>query len=289
MTKHDGNGLSRRDLLRLAGAGVATSLAATAAPRKASATAGGRLPIGLQLWSVRFECEKSLEKTLAAIARMGFEGVEFAGYYGRAAAELRRLLDENGLRCCGTHTALATLLGDELARTIEFNQVLGNKFLIVPHLDEERRRTLADWKATAALFSDLAEKTAGHGMRVGYHNHDFEFRLLEGELLWDAFFGTASAKVVMQVDVGNCLAGGGDPIAVLRRYPGRAATIHVKEHSRSRPDAFIGEGDVAWKTVFEICETSGGTEWYIVEYEREGQPALTAVARCLENLRRMGK
>jgi sugar phosphate isomerase/epimerase len=283
------DGISRRDLLRLAGAGVAACLAGTAARRPAAAMAEGRLPIGLQLWSVRFDCEKNLEQTLAAVARMGYQGVEFAGYHGRAAAALRRLLDDNGLRCCGTHTSLASLLDDELARTIEFNKTLGNKFLIVPHLGEERRRTLADWKTTAALFSELAEKCAPHGMRVGYHNHDFEFRALEGETLWDAFFATASAQVVMQIDVGNCLVGGGDPLTVLKRYPGRAVTIHLKEHSKTKPDAFIGEGDVLWKEVFEICETSAGTEWYIAEYEREGQPALPAVARCLENLRRMGK
>jgi sugar phosphate isomerase/epimerase len=279
--------LDRRDALRLAALGAAGTLLGAAAPREAWAMDGSLLPLGLELYSVREDCARDLPQTLAAVARMGYAGVEFAGYHGRSAAELRKLLDDDGLRCCGTHTGLDTLLGDELARTIDFNLTLGNRFLIVPWIAEERRRTLRDWKATAALFGELAEKVDAHGLRVGYHNHSFEFGTLEGEGLWDAFFGTTSPKVVMQVDVGNCLAGGGDPLAILRRYPGRAATLHVKEFSRANPAAVVGEGEVDWPSIFRVCESTAGTEWYIVEHE--SQPALTAVARCLANLRRMGK
>ena len=89
----------------------------------------------------------------------------------------------------------------------------------------------------------------------------------------------------MQLDTGNCLEGGGDPVALLKRYPGRAASIHAKEFSRTKPDVFLGDGDVPWKAVFEACEVPGGIQWYIVEYEHESQPALPAVDRCLQNLR----
>jgi sugar phosphate isomerase/epimerase len=288
-SKANGAQLDRREALHLAALGVAGACLGTAAPRVARAMDATQVPIGLELYSVRDDCARDLPKTLAAVARMGYAGVEFAGYHGRSAVELRQLLDDNGLRCCGTHTALDTLLGDELARTIDFNQTLGNRFLIVPWIAEERRRTLQQWKATAALFSELAEKAGSRGLRVGYHNHSFELGTLEGEGLWDAFFGTTSPKVVMQVDVGNCLAGGGDPLAILKRYPGRALTIHVKEFSRTDPGAFVGEGQVDWPSLFQVCESTGGTEWYIVEYEHESQPALTAVARCLANLRKLGK
>ena len=84
------------------------------------------IPIALQLYSVRHECEKALPGVLHAVAAMGYDGVEFAGYYGRSAQELRRMLDDVGLRCAGTHTGLNTILGDELPRTIEFNRTLGN-------------------------------------------------------------------------------------------------------------------------------------------------------------------
>src|SRR5437764_13789952 len=99
----------------------------------------GCIPIALQLYSVRKDCEQDLPGTLKAVAKMGYDGVEFAGYYGRSAQELRSMLDDLGLKCCGTHTGLNTILPEELERTAEFNRTLGNRFLIVPGLSAERR------------------------------------------------------------------------------------------------------------------------------------------------------
>lgn len=281
----DGRTMGRRDVLRL---GATAAAAAWAASRGGRALAAGKVPIGVQLYSVRKDCEKDLPGTLAAVGKAGYQGVEFAGYYGRSAADLRKLLDANGLKCCGTHTALDTLEGEALAKTIEFNQTIGNEFLIVPWLPEERRKTAADWKKLAAQFDALADEVAPHGMRVGYHNHNFEFVPVEGSTPWDLFFGGTKKAVVMQVDTGNCIEGGGDPVAILRKYPGRAATLHVKAYSKKKPDAFVGDDEIPWKDVFAACE-AGGIDWYIVEYEQEGQPAIPAVARCLQNLRAMGK
>ena len=249
----------------------------------------GSIPIGLQLYSVRKDCASDPAGTIAAVAEMGYDGVEFAGYHGYEASELRKLLGDVGLTCCGTHIGLDTLLDDELERTIEFNAILGNKFLIVPGLPEERRNSRAAWLETARLFNELAEKVEPHGMRVGYHNHMVEFSPMEGETPWDTFFGNAKPEVVMQMDTGNALHGGGDPVRFLKRYPGRAATVHLKEYSASNDKALIGEGDIDWDDLFDACETVGGTEWYIVEQESYAYPPLECVKRCLENLRRMGK
>ncbi len=280
--------LSRRSALRL-GLGGAAALWASGASGREQGPAPTRLPIGLQLYSVRHDCEKDVPGTLQALAKMGFEGVEFSGYYGRSATELRKLLDDNGLSCCGSHTDLDTILGDELTRTVEFNRTLGNPFLVVSGIPEERRQTADDWRELARLFDEAAERVAPEGMRVGYHNHDHEFRPLDGSTAWDLFFGGTSKNVVMQIDTGNCIEGGGDPVSLLQKFPGRAASIHLKEFSKSDPDAFVGDGDVPWKAILEACEGVGGTEWYILEYEHETQPALLSVARCLENLRAMGK
>src|ERR1051325_11600924 len=93
---------------------------------------GKPLQVGLQLYSVRDDCAKDLPGVLKAVAKMGYTGVEFAGYHGRTAQELRQLLDENHLECYGTHIGLETLIGENLEKTIEFNKVLKNKFLCVP-------------------------------------------------------------------------------------------------------------------------------------------------------------
>jgi sugar phosphate isomerase/epimerase len=248
-----------------------------------------RIPIALQLYSVREDCANDLPGTLAAVAKMGYEGVDFAGYYDRSAEELRKMLDDLGLKVAGTHTQLNTLLGDELEPTVEFEAALGNKFLIVPGLPEERRSTRAAWLETAEIFNGIAEKLKPHGMKTGYHNHHIEFAPMDGELPWDTFFGNTSDGVVMQIDLGNCLHGDADPVPFLERYPGRADTVHLKEYSATNDKALIGEGDVRWADVFELCETTGNTEWYIVEQESYAHPPMECVDLCLKALKEMGK
>jgi len=134
-----------------------------------------KIPIALQLYSVREDCARDLPGTIEAVAKMGYDGVEFAGYYGRNAKELRKLCDNVGLPIVSTHIGLDILLGDELKKTVEFHHILGCKFLIVPGLAESRRNSRAAWLDTAKLFNEIAEKLAPEGMRTGYHNHSIEF------------------------------------------------------------------------------------------------------------------
>jgi len=249
-----------------------------------------KIPIALQLFSVRIDCTRDFPETLEAVAKMGYEGVEFAGYYGRSADELRNMLDNLGLKVAGTHIGIENLLGDKLEETIEFNHTLGNKFLIVPSLPEERRNSKAAWLETARLMNEIAKKLRPKGMHVGYHNHMVEFQSIEGKLPWDIFFGATNPDVVMQLDTGNAMYGGVSPdgvLDILKRYPGCATTVHLKEFSSTNKQALIGEGEMEWKEFFSLCETIGGTEWYIVEQESHAIPPLECVRRCLKNLRKM--
>lgn len=248
-----------------------------------------RIPIALQLYSVREDCARDLPGTLAAVARMGYEGVEFAGYHNRSAEELRRLCDANGLKVVGTHIGLNTLQGEELEKTVAFNKVLGNRYLIVPGLPEERRSSRAAWLETARIFDGIATRLAPHGMWTGYHNHHIEFTPMDGELPWDTFFGNTRKEVVMQLDTGNMYHGGAEPVGFLAKYPGRAQLVHLKEFSSTNDKALIGEGEVRWDQVFTLCESSAATEWYIVEQESYAYPPLECVDRCLRNLKTMGK
>jgi sugar phosphate isomerase/epimerase len=282
--------LSRRDFLKQSA--LAAAACAAAAPLRLFAAGeygGKRIPVGLQLYSVREQCAKDLPGTLAAVAKMGYKGVEFAGYYGRDAKTLRQLLDDNGLKCCGTHTGLDTLLGDNLPKTIEFNQTLGNKFLIVPGLPGERTQSRQAWQQTADLFNELADKVKKHKMRVGYHNHTIEFKELDGEQPWDTFFGRTKKEVVMQFDTGNAMQGGGDATVYLKKYPGRAATVHVKPFSKAKGNALMGDDELPWKEIFRLCETTGRTEWYIIEYESDAYPPLISVEKTMEVMKKWGK
>ena len=248
-----------------------------------------RIPIALQLYSVRDDCAGDLSLTLQAVAQMGYEGVEFAGYYDRTAQELRDMCDDLGLKVAGTHTGIDTLLGDELANTVEFNQTLGNSYLIVPGLPEEYRGSQQAWRDTAKLFNDIAEQIADQGMFTGYHNHTGEFEALEGGLPWDTFGRNTRYDVVMQIDIGHALRAGADPVSYIERYPGRAKLVHIKEYSATNDKANVGEGDVPWDAVFQACETVGGTEWYIVEQETYAYPPIECAERCIDSLRKMGK
>ena len=246
------------------------------------------IPIGLQLYSVRKECEKdggkNFANVVAAVAEMGYEGVEFAGYYGWQAGDIRKVLDDNGVVCCGAHVGIDTLLGDRLAGSIEFHRTIGNRFLIVPGLPEQYRNSAAAWAATGEVFNGIAEAIGPHGMVTGYHNHTVEFQPLQGRVPWDILAEATADEVVLQLDIGNAMHGGGDCAAYLRKYPGRTVTLHVKEFG-GPPTAAVGEGEVDWEEILPLAAEAGGTEWYIVEHERDPATVLDDVRRCLENLR----
>ncbi len=274
--------LSRREFLGAAGAAAVTLSLGSAV--SARAAAAGKIPFGLQLYSLREQCKTDLAGMLAAVSKIGYKGVEFAGYHGHSAADLRKMLDDNGLVACGTHTPYDSVLGNKLKETVEFNRVIGNKFLIVPWMTGKSKQ---EWLDKAKLFNEIADKVKGDGMWVGYHAHAHDFQKFDGESAWDIFFGNTKPQVIMQLDTSNCLQGGADPVAVLHKYPGREQTIHLKAFSPD-PEAVIGEDKVNWKEVFAFCESKGKTQWYIVEHETSKDP-LDAVKRNFAALKAMGK
>jgi len=280
--------LSRRDFLATTAASAAlAAMGAGCTDALKCGAANRKIPVGVQLYSVRADCAKDLPGTVAAVAKMGYEGVEFAGYYNYSAKDLRKILDDNGIKCCGTHTAMDTLSDQNLAATIEFNHIIGNKYLIVPSLAAGGPDPRATWLKHAERFNVLAEKVRPHGMWVGYHSHAGDFKPIDGQMPWDLLFGNTKPGVIMQIDIGNTMGGGGDPIAYLKRYPGRSLTIHLKEYSATNKNAIIGEGDVNWNEVFTLCETTGHTQWYIIEEEKDAYPPLKGVELCLKNYKKL--
>jgi sugar phosphate isomerase/epimerase len=249
-----------------------------------------RIPIALQLYSVREDCAKDFRGTIEAVAQMGYEGVEFAGYYDHSAQDLKKLLDDNGLVCAGTHTAINTIQGDHLRRSIEFNATLGNPFLVVPWIGAEYRDSKDNFKRLADELSSAAAIASEQNAYIGYHNHDFEFRALEdGTVPMSYIFQNTPDNVILQLDTGNALHGGLSAEPLIEEFPGRSKTIHLKEYSATNPNALIGEGDVNWMNVFEKCEGVGGTQFYIVEVEQYPLAPLECARKSLEAVKTMGK
>ena len=279
--------MNRRTFLRNSAGAAALGLSLSKLQAMALAATDKKIPIGVQLYSVRDAAAKDLAKILQAIKAMGYDGVEFAGYYGHDAKTIRKMLDDTGLKCCGTHTGLQEVLGENFDKTVEIHKTLGTRFIVVPGGIDHYLASIPGNEVTAFLFNEIADKLNKLDMELGYHAHGGDFRKLDGETAWDRFFAKTRQNVFMQMDIGNCLASGGDPYEPIAKFPNRSKTIHIKEWSDN--GAPVGEGKVDWKRIFELCETVGGTEWYVVEHEVGSAEDLGGIEACIKNLRNMGK
>ena len=281
--------MNRRSFLKTAGAAGAfgLSLASTASVRAESK----KIPIAVQVYSVRDAASKDLPGVLKQIAEMGYQGVEFAGTYGHSAEKVKAMLDAAGLVCVGTHLSVEALLGETFDETVAYNKTIGNPNLVVAGGLAKAIATDAGNRFTAYLFSELAQKAKKAGCRVGFHAHGGDFTDIDGQTAWDLFFERTDPEVIAEMDIGNTLACGADPYKAMEKFPGRGRLIHLKACGEQGP-IIGGAGDrVDWKRAFEICESTAGTEWYIVEQEGGANSAdpMDAVAGCMENLKKMGK
>lgn len=274
------NTLSRRDVLKTGAAGaLALSLPGFALAKGNGAPKAG---IALQLYSIRNDCGKDFDAALAWVAKTGFEAVEFAGYhnYANNPEGLRKKLDELGLKVAATHIGTATLVGDNLKKTIDFHKAIGCKYLCVP--GDGRFSKPDESKVLAEIFNTAAEELKKVGMATGYHNHTHEFKKDGDKTYWELFAERTSQDVVLQQDVGWTTVAGYDPAEMIRKYPGRSQVIHCKpsmvEGDAGR--AILGEDSVKWVPVFEACRDVGGTEWLTIE--QEAYPGGMSPMECTE-------
>lgn len=280
--------LSRRTFLK------STLIASTVAGLKpalwAATTSSPR--ISVQLYSVRDDCAKDFDAALAQISKIGFAGVEFAGYhkYGGKARELRKKLDDLNLVAAGTHIGTGSFRGEEMKRTIEFHQILGSKFLIVPgdrdFTDPEKSKALAE------TFNTAAATLKPLGMYCGYHNHKNEFNKDGDKTFWDLFAERTNKDVVLQQDCGWSAAAGLNPAELVRRHPGRTKITHFKPTVvRDEPGkkAILGQDSVNWVSVLKACREVGGTEWVTVEQEvyPDGKSPMECTALSLAGLKKI--
>lgn len=278
---------TRRDVLKLSTVGFA----AMALPRLVGAAAKS-IPVSVQLYSVRDACSNDFDKALEQVAKMGFEGVEFAGYhsYSGKPKELKARLDSLGLKSAGTHIGTGQLEGDNLQRTIDFHHEIGCKYLIVPgdgdFTNPEKHKLLAE------RFNKAAAALKPHGMYTGYHNHTHEFTKLDGKTYWEIFADSTSEDVVLQQDVGWTTHAGMDPVALIKKYPGRTKILHFKPDVPQGVEGkspIIGQDAVNWTGIIEACYAVGGTEWMTIEQEwyPQGISPMEATNMSLVGLRKI--
>lgn len=265
--------LSRRKFVALMGA----------APL-AAAVKGNRVPVGLTLYSVRDGLKQDQAKTLAAVAHMGYECVEFyAPYYSWTvdqAKEVRKQLDDLNIRCYSTHNERNLLASDSLGKAIELNKVLGSRYIVLVH--PGTINDMDGWKTVADLLNTSNETMHSEGLHAGYHPNDAEFRPIDGKKPIDVLADSTDKSIMMQFDSGTCVQTGNDPASWINAHPGRVRSMHLKDWS---PDigfkALLGEGLVNWKELFAAAEGNGGIEFYLLEQEESNYPELEAVNRDL--------
>jgi sugar phosphate isomerase/epimerase len=273
--------ISRRTFIALSGA----IPVAIAAPAK-------KIPVGLELYSVRDELAKDLVGTVRAVAKMGYEVVEFfSPYYGwtiEYARDVRKLLDDLGIRCSSTHNGGNAFTGDGLKKAIELNQILGAKFIVMASAGKVAG--LDGWKSVAERLSDAAATLNPLGLRAGYHNHQTEFMALEGRRPIEIIAANTPKEMMLQFDVGTCIEAGSDPVAWINANPGRINSLHCKDWAPGDGKGYhvlFGEGDAPWPKIFQAAESVGGVEYYLIEQEGSRFSSLETAERCLASFKKI--
>jgi sugar phosphate isomerase/epimerase len=249
------------------------------------------VPVGLELYSVRDALQKDPQGTVRTVAQMGYQVVEFYGPYFEwtetQAKDMRKLLDELGIHCYSTHNDEGNFGAGKIEHTKALNRILGSKFVVQAWSDP--KPDAKGWKSLAEKLNTAADQLAPAGLKVGYHNHDAEWKAVGGKRPIEILAANTKPTVMLQLDVGTCLEAGADPVAWIKANPGRIRSIHCKDWSPDPNVAYktlFGEGKADWKAIFQAAESVGGVEYYLIEQEGSRYPELETAKRCLEAFRK---
>ncbi len=248
----------------------------------------GRIPISLQMYTVRDDAAADFKGTLEKVAKIGYHGVELAGNGGLEANDLKALLNDLGLKISGAHEGLERL-ESEFGKVVEYHQALGTEFLIIPYLAEERRKNAEGWVKAAADMAEVGRRLKVEGLKLCYHNHSFEFQSFGGQYGLDILYSNAPTDALQaELDTYWIKHGGEDPVAYINKYANRLPLVHVKDMEPGEGKAFaeVGEGILDIKGIFAAAQAAG-SKWMIVEQDTCKRPPLESVKISLDNIREM--
>lgn len=279
-------------------------------PKSIFALQRPREVVGIQLYSVRDDMRKDPLATLKALAEMGYKDVEHANYvsrkfYGYTAPEFKKILADLGMTMTAGHTVLQMKhydastkdFTDEWKYTVEDAATLGQKFVISPSMDGKVRKDYNQLMQLMEIFNKSGELCNKSGMKFGYHNHDFEFsERLNDKTLYDIILQNTDPKLVMQqLDIGNMVNGGAKAADLLKKYPNRFESMHVKDAilaeggNEKYESTILGTGIVKVKEVIDMGRKSGGTWHFIVEQEAyQGKAPIDSVREDLAVMKKWG-
>jgi sugar phosphate isomerase/epimerase len=254
------------------------------------AGAPSSIPVGLELYSVRKELQRDPQGSVRAVAKMGYQCVEFYAPYFQwsedETKQMRKLLDDLGIRCFSTHNDSSSMNAENIARARDKNLILGSKYLVMA--SSKPGPGLDGWKIVADALNSADEQLEKSGLHAGYHNHEPEFTPVDGGRPMEILAKNTKASVMLQLDIGTCLKAGSDPVAWIRANPGRIRSMHCKDWSPEPAKGYsvlFGEGSADWKAILAAAESVGGIEYYLIEQEGSRFSELETAERCLQNFR----
>lgn len=238
--------------------------------------------IALQLYTVRDETARDFAGTLRRVAELGYTAVEFAGYGGLSAEDMKSLLTETGLTAASTHVGLDALEG-ALDDAIAYCGAIGCRYLVLPGLPADRRGP-DDLRALAPRLDDIGRRCKARDISFGYHNHDWEFAPHDGAPLLDLLLDTTDPALVgLELDAYWAAYAGVDPVGYLGRRSGRVPLVHLKDMTPERTFSEVGDGTLDMPAIIAAARAAGA-RWYIVENDKPAIPSLESARRSLTNL-----
>ena len=296
--------VSRRNFITMSALSAGLALSGGTTSRAAEAASGAKVtkkkvPLGIELYAVRGELAKDLPGTLKAVAKIGYEVVEFySPYFGWTfsfAKDVRTQLDDLGLKCYSTHNSIASLTpGETMGRAIELNQILGARQIVLASAPAWAKG-LDGWKKLGAQLTTVSEQLKTHGLAAGFHNHKTEWAPIAegGPRIMDVLAAETPKEFVLQFDVGTAMDAGVDGATWIRANPGRIRSMHLKDWApgdKAQEKGYrvlFGEGVTPWMTLFAEAESVGGVEHYLMEQEGSRYSELETAQRCFDLYRAM--
>jgi len=285
--------INRRGFIRNTALGAATLVGESGLTRGLLANPYGK-PIGLQLYTVRDELQKDVPGTIEKVAAIGYKEVEIYDLYGMAPAQFTKLLKDNGLTAVSGHYLL-NVEKTEWEKKVAEAKELGLKYMVHAILDPEERKSLDDYKRHVELFNKIAAQTHQAGMQFCYHNHDFEFQKFDSITVYDYLLKHLDPHLVQfEMDCFWVTHAGQDPVALMKRHPGRFPQLHIKDlkagiapslefDARMGLFAEVGKGTINWKRIFAAAP-QGGMKHFYVEQDYCEVPPLESIKISYEYL-----
>ena len=231
--------------------------------------------IGIQLYTVRDLMKKNVPLTLQRIAEIGYKEVEFAGYFGKTTKEIKAILSDNGLKSPSTHIEMDTIYNNP-NKAIDTALEVGHEHIVMAWLAESERQNIDQYREYVDLYNSFGEKCNQNGLKFAYHNHDFEFKVLDGEVPMDLLLNkTDPNNVSFELDMYWVHKANKDPKSYINKYPGRFPLWHIKDMASNTMMADVGDGIIDFSEIFGLNKISG-LKHYFVERDDPSDSMLSA-------------